>query len=92
MNTTTAAKTTARAMLDAMIEGQSTDQLLALHAELDAMKAKTQEARLISALAADKITERLDIDAEIEVIFMDDDFGGTYHEAILMAMAAKGMA
>ena len=94
MNTT--AQTTARTKLDAKIESQTTAQLLAHHAAIDAMTADeiTPEHRLVSALMADVITGRLGLDDEIDAIFEEadaaEDFTLTYHEAILRAMVRTG--
>ena len=97
MNTTkNTTKTAARRKLDAKIESQTTAQLLAHHAAIDAMPREEvqPEHRLVSALMADVITARLGLDDEIDAIFEEadaaEDFTITYHEAILRAIVRTG--
>jgi hypothetical protein len=89
-------KSPARRKLDAKIESQTTAQLLAHHAAIDAMPADeiTTEHRLVSALMADVITARLGLDDAIDAAFeaadAREDYTVTYHEAILQAMVLTG--
>jgi hypothetical protein len=80
---------TARERLTARIEAQTTDQLLAVLAELDRKAKKTEEERLVAAAVSDVITTREGIDAELDAIFADVEYDGTYYEAILIALARK---
>lgn len=75
----------------AKITARTTDQLLADLTHLGTM-ASTQETRLVAAMISDVITEREGIDAQLDEIFMDEDFEGTYLEAILLALAVKAAA
>jgi hypothetical protein len=84
MNTTS----NASAVLIAAIAAKSTETLLECHRVIDAKTSRTQDERLVAALMADEITRRLDLDAKLDEIFSDDDFLGTYHDAIVKAMAA----
>lgn len=71
-----------------LIEQRTTDSLFADLLHLDRMP-KTPETRMIGAAISDVITAREKIDAELDAIFEDMEFAGTYREAMLLAIAAK---
>jgi hypothetical protein len=71
-----------------LIEQRTTDQLFADLLHLDRMP-KTPETRMVGAAISDAITAREKIDAELDAIFEDLDFAGTYRDAMLLAIAAK---
>lgn len=93
MNTTTATSP-ARAKLQAKIDTQTVDQMLAHHAHLDKTPnaETTQEHRMVSAMLADTIEARLGISADVELVFMDEAFTGTYHDALLLAIVINEAA
>lgn len=78
----------ARDKLKAKIEGRTTPQLLSYMAHMETMP-KTPETRLVGAMIADTITEREGIDAALDEVFGDDEFTGSYLEAIRIALAAR---
>lgn len=65
----------------------STDTLIGALLLLDAKGSLTNEERMVAAATADVITEREGIDAATDEVFMDDDFTGTYTDAILICLA-----
>ena len=79
---------TARAKLVARIGQLTSSQIMAAHAEIESMPEaeKGPEHRLTAALLADEITERFGLDEELDRIFGDDTFGGTYHDALELAL------
>lgn len=81
----------ATAKMTGLIEQRTTDQLFADMLHLDRMP-KTPETRLIGATISDVITAREGIDEQLEAIFMDLDFAGSYRDAMLLAIAAKTAA
>ncbi|AKF14562.1 hypothetical protein SEA_CAMBIARE_60 [Mycobacterium phage Cambiare] len=84
-----AAKTTPAALkMAGLIEQRTTDLLFADLLHLDRMPT-TPETRLIGAAISDVITAREKIDAQLDAIFEDMEFAGTYRDAMLLAIAAK---
>ena len=84
MNTTTSPRT----RLNAAIAAKSTAMLIECHRILDSKTNRDEAERLTAALMADEITRRLDLDAKLDEVFADEDFAGTYHDAIVKAMSA----
>lgn len=80
--------TSARDQMTAKIQARTTDQLFADLAHLETLP-KTPETRLVGAAIADVITEREGIDEQLDLIFGDVDYDGTYLEAMLIAVARK---
>jgi hypothetical protein len=78
----------AQRKMTGLIEQRTTDQLFADLLHLDRMP-KTPETRMIGAAISDVITAREKIDAELDRIFEDLDFAGSYRDAMLIAIAAK---
>lgn len=78
----------ARDRLKAKIESRTTPQLLSYMAHMETMPS-TPETRLVGAMIADTITEREGIDADLDEVFADDEFTGSYLEAIRIALAAR---
>ena len=74
--------------MQTMIESRTTDQLLVDLTHLETLP-KTPETRMVGAKISDVITAREGIDDDLEEIFMDEEFTGTYLEAILIALATK---
>jgi hypothetical protein len=88
--------TTARDKLTARIEAHTTDELFAILADLDVLKGRlaadhpeAANLRMVAAAVSDVITAREGIDAHLDAIFMDDEFTGTYREAMLAAIAKR---
>ncbi|GAB7004423.1 hypothetical protein JCM18899A_18960 [Nocardioides sp. AN3] len=78
-------------MID-MTEAKSSAVLLAAHAELTSRATLDAAERLTLATIADVLTARHDLDDAIDAFFdADDNFEATYHEALLYAMAVKGV-
>lgn len=85
--------------MNGRIEVETTAALWKIADDLDTLKgrldAKSEEAgnvRLVAAAVADVITRRLGIDDELDAIFMDDDYEGTYTEAMRRAVDMKAEA
>lgn len=75
-------------ILTAAVANKTNDELLSMLEVLEATK-QDEAGRAITAAAADTLTGRLGIDDKIEAImFGDDDFEGSYLDAIKLAMAA----
>jgi hypothetical protein len=67
---------------------QSTDTLLGALLLLDAKSSLTNEERMVQAATSEAISERHNLDALLETIFVEDlDFEGTYTDAIFEALA-----
>lgn len=79
------------AALIAAVERQSTAVLLAAHAELTGRPTVDSAERLTMATIADVLTARHDLDELLDEIYMDDEYDGTYHAAILEALARAGV-
>lgn len=75
--------------LHARIAGYSTAQLHQLLRNLDQRPTLDEAERMVHAGLADELTRRWDVDAEVDAIFADLDFTGTYLEALEQAHAAK---
>lgn len=73
--------------LKATAANQSTNTLLGALLLLDAKGNLTNEERMVWAATADVITEREGINDAMETVFMDDEFTGTYTDAILICLA-----
>jgi hypothetical protein len=80
MNTTTNPLKTAAAK-------QTTDILLGALVILEKVAAPSVEERMTKAAISDVITERHDLDDLMDEIYMDDDYAGTYTDAIFEALA-----
>jgi hypothetical protein len=87
---TTQTKSPARIKLESAIDAKSTATLLAAHGTLEAKADKLPEERLTAALIADCIEARHNLGDAMNAIFEDEDYAGTYHEALLMALAVTG--
>lgn len=81
------------------IEVQTTAQLFAVLDDLDVLKTRldakhpeAQNVRMVAAAVSDVITAREGIDDQLDAIFLDDDFAGTYTEAMRRAIAMKAEA
>lgn len=60
---------------------------------LEAKGNLTNEERMVKAATSDVITERHDLDALMDEIYMDDlDFAGTYTDALEIALVRAGVA
>jgi hypothetical protein len=88
---------TPRERLVAATKAKTTQQLMAAHAELErrirAGEVPTEDGsavRLTLAVMADVVTERFGLDDELDRIFADDTFGGTYHDALELALDRVG--
>lgn len=75
--------------LQARLARTAPEQLLELLTHLDARPSLEEGERLVYAAMADELTARWDIDAEVGVIFADDEFDGTYLQAIERAIELK---
>lgn len=84
MNTTTSP---AEALIQANLDTKTTDELLVMHGQVEAPRM-SHDDRLIAAMIADTITNRLNLGPALDAIYDDVDYEGTYHEAILKAMGA----
>lgn len=73
--------------LKAAAANHSTDVLIGALLLLDAKGNLNNEERMVAAATADVITEREGINDAMETVFMDDDFTGTYTDAILICLA-----
>lgn len=80
---------TSAALLKSKSERQSTDVLLSSMLLLEKRGMREEAERLTHAVIGDVLLARLGIEYEFDVIFFDEDFDGTYAEAMLMAMAAN---
>jgi hypothetical protein len=78
------------AQLVAATRAQPTTVLLAAHATLTGRANPDAAERLTAATIADVLTARHGLDATLDAIFEDDDYAGTYHDALLAAMATVG--
>jgi len=80
---------TASDKLTARIAGMATALLEVTYRDLSARPKLDEAERLVSARLADELTRRWDIDEELDVVFSDLEFTGSYYEAMLLAKAAK---
>lgn len=74
-------------ILKAAAAKHDTATLLGALYVLEAKGNLSNEERMVKAATSDAITERHDLDALMDEIFMDDDFAGTYTDAIEIALA-----
>lgn len=91
--------TPAQARMTGRIEVQTTAQLFAVLDDLDVLKGRlapahpeAQNLRMVAAAVADVITAREGINDQLDAIFLDDDFEGTYTEAMRRAIAMRDEA
>lgn len=70
----------------------STDTLVGALIVLDAKNSMSHDERMVYAATADVITERHNIDAAMDEVFMSDTFAGTYADAILVCLAMDEVA
>ena len=80
----------ARAKMVAMTEARSTEQLFSDLAVLESQTTGygTEEQRMVAALISDTIETRHNLTDALEAVFMDEEWFGTYNEALLLAYAA----
>lgn len=72
------------------IAALSTAEIEAALKALDAPRgSNTPAKRRVYAELADALTARWDIDAELDRVFLDDEFTGTYYEAMLIARESR---
>jgi len=90
MTTTTQTKSPARIKLETAIEAKDTATLLAAHFAIETKASKDAAERLTAALIADCIEDRHNLNDAMNAIFEDEDYAGTYHEALLMALVVTG--
>lgn len=87
----------ARDKLTAVTKAKTTAQIMAAHAELErrlnagevTMDDKPA-SHLTLAVMADVVTERYGLDEELDRIFEDETFEGTYHNALELALDRVG--
>lgn len=86
--------TEARAKMQAMTEARDTEQLLSDLAVLEGQMVGfgTEEQRIVAAVISDTIEARHDLGDAMEAIFMDEEWFGTYGEALTLAYAAATLA
>lgn len=74
----------------ARIATLSTAQIELALKELDKPGATSSpDKRRVYAELADALTARWDIDAELDRVFLDDEFTGTYYEAMVIAREGR---
>ena len=73
----------------AKIAPVSTNDLLFHHKTAEDMNTTDDMQRLVQSIMADELTRRLDINPEMDTIFEDLDYEGTYHEAIVIAIELR---
>lgn len=81
--------TTAQQMFTAHIESQTTDQLFAILDVMEAKAKRTPDERMIKASVSDAIEARHNLEAAMDKIYMDDNFEGTYTDALRIAYNQK---
>lgn len=88
--------TPAQARMTGRIEVQTTAQMFAVLDDLDVLKGRLPAShpeaanlRLVAAAVSDVITAREGIDDQLAAIFLDDDYTGTYTEAMRRAIAMR---
>lgn len=72
-----------------MMDARTTAQLLS---DLEILQTfpSTPETRLVGAMIADTVTDREGIDSALDDVFSNDDFAGTYLDAMRIALSSKG--
>ena len=78
----------AKAKMVAMTEARSTEQLFSDLAVLESQTVGygTEEQRLVAAIISDTIETRHNLTPALEAIFDDEEWFGTYNEALRMAL------
>jgi hypothetical protein len=75
-----------------LIQARSTDQLFADLAELDSRRVNgflpLEEQRLVHAMISDVIETRHDLSAAMDAIFLDENYAGSYSDALRLAYVA----
>ena len=66
---------------------RDTDTLIGALLILEAKGNLSADERMVKAATSDAITERHSLDDLMDEIFMDDEFTGTYTDALLVALA-----
>lgn len=91
------APVTPRERLVAVTSANATPQLMAAHAELERRLSAGEvsaddrpASHLTLAVMADVVTERYGLDDELDRIFDDETFDGTYHDALELALDRVG--
>lgn len=86
MTTTEALKSAATA--------RDTDVLIGALLLLDAkgQGSLTEAERLVQAITSDVITERHDLSDSLDAVLFDEEFEGTYTEALLICLAMQDAA
>lgn len=79
----------AQQMFTAHIEAQTTDQLFAILDIMEAKAKRTSDERMIKAAVSDTIEARHNLEDAMDRIYMDDDFEGTYTDALRIAYNQK---
>ena len=87
MHTTSALIADIFAAADAYLATKTTEELLTMSSTLRGNQPEA--ARMTRAAVNDMITNRLDLDALVDEIYMNLDFEGDYHDAIVEAIARK---
>ena len=80
---------TARDKMRRMIAGRTTAQLVEQLDLLEGMES-TPETRLVRAYTSDELENRHGLDSIMDRIFSDEDYAGTYTEAIKAALQEVG--
>lgn len=87
MNTT---QSTATDRMQAKLDSLDVDTLLAASAHL--YSVDTPESDIAGPMVAETITRRLRLDDALDEVFADETFQGTYHDAIVRAIATTHLA
>lgn len=74
--------------MQTIINSRTTDQLLNDLEHLATID-KTPDTRMVAAMISDTITTREGIDEQLDTIYGDLEFEGTYLDAIRIALANK---
>lgn len=74
--------------LTAKAAEQTTEVLMGALLIMDKATALTEAERLTRATISDVIETRHNLTAAMDAIYADDDFTGTYTEALMVALAA----
>lgn len=85
--TTSPTVQTARDALAAKVSSQTTDMLFAALAQID--KLESPEHRMVHAYITGELEERHGLTELMDAIYMDDNYTGTYADAIRLAYAIK---
>ena len=74
----------------AAVANMETAQLMLMHGLLEDLAVRTEEDKIMRAAIAETIEERHNLTAALEAICEDVDFEGTYHDALVAALAQVG--